>query len=278
LGRTPPLDDPGQGQFHGQVVGRHELESSVMVLTTPSASARPFKGKHYHEHPYFWMSLDGDCSEIIEGREERVYDPFVLTYHPSGEVHEHRRGAVAPTGFGIVLIGEMFERARQFAPIEEVPQVFQGPEFSSLAHLILREFKNSDTASIIALDALALELIVCASRASRPRESTPPRWLQLAKELIHARYLERLTLSEIAATVGVHPAHFTSTFRTFYGCTPGQLIRRLRIEHSRRLLAKHDLPVAQIAVSCGFYDEAHFCKAFRAMTGATPTEFRRESN
>jgi len=40
------------------------------------------------------------------------------------------------------------------------------------------------------------------------------------------------------------------------------------------MLLNDELKIIQIALSCGFYDEAHFCRTFKSITGLTPTEFK----
>jgi AraC family transcriptional regulator len=80
--------------------------------------------------------------------------------------------------------------------------------------------------------------------------------------------------SELATTVGVHPVHLSRAFRAAYGCTPGEYLRRLRIEHAQRLLAESRMPLAQVACAVGYYDQSHFTAVFRRLTGSTPAQYR----
>ena len=47
-----------------------------------------------------------------------------------------------------------------------------------------------------------------------------------------------------------------------------------RISSARELLAKIDLPIADIAGSCGYENPFAFSRAFRRETGMTPREYR----
>jgi AraC-like DNA-binding protein len=47
------------------------------------------------------------------------------------------------------------------------------------------------------------------------------------------------------------------------------------IEHAENLLHDRRLALRDIARQCGFYDEFHFAKRFKALTGLTPAQFRR---
>ena len=86
---------------------------------------------------------------------------------------------------------------------------------------------------------------------------------------------QRHSLATIAAEVGVHPATLSRGFRRAYGCTPGQLQRRLRLEFAAHELSTTDRPLATIAQQAGFYDQSHFTNAFRRQLGASPLQYRR---
>jgi AraC-like DNA-binding protein len=59
------------------------------------------------------------------------------------------------------------------------------------------------------------------------------------------------------------------------GRTPSQLVREARTHEAKRLLAKTDLTVRQVAARTGFADPAYFCRFFRRETGVSPGAFRR---
>ncbi len=103
----------------------------------------------------------------------------------------------------------------------------------------------------------------------------PSPWLLQARDLLHDRFSEDLSLSEVAAAVGVHPVHLARVFRKEYGCTLGDYIRKLRVEFACRKLANSETPLAQIALLSGYSDQSHFSNAFRRQMGMTPGEFRR---
>lgn len=58
----------------------------------------------------------------------------------------------------------------------------------------------------------------------------------------------------------------------------GAYIRRRRLDCAAALLrhpGRRDMTIAAVAHACGFYDHAHFSRAFRAATGMTPSQWRR---
>jgi AraC family transcriptional regulator len=102
-----------------------------------------------------------------------------------------------------------------------------------------------------------------------------PQWLKRAREIVETRFLEPLSLAEIATAVGVHLVHLSREFHRYNRCTVGELIRRRRVEHACDLLAHSDLSLAEIALACGFSDQSHFSMMFKRHTGITPSKFRK---
>jgi AraC family transcriptional regulator len=108
-------------------------------------------------------------------------------------------------------------------------------------------------------------------RVAVPR---PPRWLEAAREALHANVAEPPGVQTLAAEANVHPVYFARLFRRHFRCTIGEYVRRLRVLNAAELLAASDQPLAQIALRVGFTDQAHFCHAFRRVTGMTPNTYR----
>jgi AraC family transcriptional regulator len=138
-----------------------------------------------------------------------------------------------------------------------------------------QEFRQADEASVLAIEGIALELAAAFGRASSSlSERHPPRWLVHARELLHARFSDPLSLSEIAAEVHVHPVHLARVFRRVYGSTVGEYVRRLRVEFASQQLLTSDSPLSAIAHQAGFSHQSHFSTTFKRFVGATPAEYR----
>jgi AraC-like DNA-binding protein len=66
-------------------------------------------------------------------------------------------------------------------------------------------------------------------------------------------------------------------FVSHTGRSPGQLLRQIRIEKSKRILIENDLPLAVIAAMSGFGQLNSFCVAFKRETGMAPKQFQRQA-
>ncbi|WP_312794296.1 AraC family transcriptional regulator [Tianweitania sp.] len=86
---------------------------------------------------------------------------------------------------------------------------------------------------------------------------------------------QRLSVAEMAATVGLSESWFASVFKQTTGKTPLQWQLGRRVELAQTLLMEGDLTLAGIAAQLGFCDQAHLTKAFRQIAGETPAAWRR---
>jgi AraC-like DNA-binding protein len=85
---------------------------------------------------------------------------------------------------------------------------------------------------------------------------------------------EAITPSTLAQSAGMAPHRFARFMKRFFGLTPSQYIIKARISYAARLLRETNRPSAEVAQSCGFYDHSAFTRAFRKLTGLTPTQLR----
>lgn len=95
-----------------------------------------------------------------------------------------------------------------------------------------------------------------------------------AVDCIEARLDADLSLRQLADTAGLSLFHFARCFRAQVGTTPHSYILARRIERAKHLLARGELPLAEIALAVGFSSQSHLTTAFRRATGVTPARWR----
>jgi AraC-like DNA-binding protein len=84
----------------------------------------------------------------------------------------------------------------------------------------------------------------------------------------------RAAIGALAADIGCSPRYLTLQFREHVGMPPKTLARVLRFQHALERLERDDgSGFAEIAEDCGYYDQAHLNRDFRAFAGAPPTDF-----
>ncbi len=100
------------------------------------------------------------------------------------------------------------------------------------------------------------------------------RHLVRAKDLIDARYYERLDVPQLARTAHLSPAHFTRLFRRAFGETPHQYLIARRLERAAALLRNTDRSVADICLAVGLRSVGSFTTRFGRTFGMSPTVYR----
>lgn len=110
-------------------------------------------------------------------------------------------------------------------------------------------------------------------RAAIQTHDIPPR---VADALNHfeANLANPIAPAALARRAGLPPHRFARFMKRFFGLTPSQFIAKARITAASRLLRETNQSVADIALSCGFYDHSAFTRAFRKVTGMTPSQLR----
>lgn len=96
-----------------------------------------------------------------------------------------------------------------------------------------------------------------------------------AKEIMQARLSSDLTITQVAQECRLTPSHFARAFRRSTGLAPHRYLMQLRIEEAKKLLLEPHLPLADIALICGFGDQSHFTRVFGQVAGASPGAWRR---
>jgi AraC-like DNA-binding protein len=101
----------------------------------------------------------------------------------------------------------------------------------------------------------------------------PQDWPDILAEQL--RSPRSLRLSEWARDFGLAPGSVSRGFRKVYGVSAVRFRWEARARHAWRQIVGASTPLAEIAVTCGFADQAHMCRAVRAVTGAPPAFWRR---
>ncbi|MDB5561704.1 MAG: AraC family transcriptional regulator [Hyphomicrobiales bacterium] len=105
-------------------------------------------------------------------------------------------------------------------------------------------------------------------------DAVHPEWLLRVNAYIERHLAEPLTVERLAGVAGMSRAHFVRQFSRSAGAPPSEYVFRTRMARAARLLQSTQLPVLEIALSCGFLDPNYFTKAFRRAFEVSPTEFR----
>jgi AraC-like DNA-binding protein len=139
-----------------------------------------------------------------------------------------------------------------------------------LLEQMIRSARDEEREPYYRAIAAFYELVhLCGSRPS-------PKGAPHARYLIDTNYTSPdFTIERLCRDLHISHAHLCRLFKAAYGTSAIRYLIDRRLEQACRLLIDSDLTVREVAYSCGFSDELHFMKTFKASRGVTAGEYRR---
>ncbi len=163
--------------------------------------------------------------------------------------------------------------------------VLQGvdPVVSHIADQLTKEAATQGPAGPLYAEALSVQLAVhllrnYASFVSRPSSRAvgfSQRELARLEEYLEAHLHESLSLDQLAGQFGMGVWTFNRHLRESIGQPAYAFVQEKRLDRARQMLKEGSSALKQIAAACGFSDQAHMTRTFRAKLGVTPGEYRK---
>jgi AraC family transcriptional regulator len=264
------------GGFFGRRLGERNIAGFTWARFVPNLRKREVR-RHRHDEAHFVFVLRGNYETTA--RPVREASGPVLIYSPPGTEHRDcfvdedlSQAAFATLSVSPAALAAVEGEAQ--LPSEEVrlPQSAAG-----LVRRIAVESSGQDDLSGSIAEALCIELLQRTGVERDAAASAAPAWLRRARELLRDSCLTPgpRSVREIARELEVHPVHLARSFRRHFDTTPGDYLRRCRLDHARSLLRRSQAGLADIAAATGFSDQSHFTNAFRKTFGVSPGVFRR---
>ncbi|WP_024955065.1 helix-turn-helix domain-containing protein [Sulfurospirillum arcachonense] len=97
--------------------------------------------------------------------------------------------------------------------------------------------------------------------------------IQKAKEYMNDNYQLNLSLDDIASELDVSKYHFLRLFKEKTFISPHAYLMLRRLERAKHSLQKGE-SIITTAYDCGFNDQSHLHRRFKAVTGATPKQYQ----
>jgi len=92
---------------------------------------------------------------------------------------------------------------------------------------------------------------------------------------VDANLSKKMAIPSLAAITRLSSGHFTRAFRATVGEPPYAYVIRRRIERAQELILLTEKPLSEVALDCGFSDQAHMTRLFRRVVGVSPGVWRR---
>ncbi|HTZ51523.1 MAG TPA: helix-turn-helix domain-containing protein [Spirochaetia bacterium] len=109
---------------------------------------------------------------------------------------------------------------------------------------------------------------------SEERRRTSLAHMTRMKDYLSRNFAARVSAREVAAAAGLSVSRALHVFKKESGISLSSYVARQRIDYAIYLMKNTDRSMADIAAECGFFDQSHFSKTFRALEGTPPLRYR----
>jgi AraC family transcriptional regulator len=223
-------------------------------------------GAHAHDWPVLALYRIGSFRERTDEASISFDGPSVVL-QPAGAAHADEIGAR-----GLETLSLRFDPAWLAPGLRAVlPRTTlwrMGGPLGAAAGRLARVWLTADEAGLRAETSRFLARMLAASDAP-----ARPSWAAH----VDAALEDGIATAQIAGAAKLHPAWLARAYRAWRGEGMGETLRRRRVERAMLKLRGGTSPLADIAAECGFCDQSHMNRAFRAVLGRTPLDVRREA-
>ena len=236
-----------------------------------------FSGESHHMPELTYVD-QGEIHSVVDGQDTLLKQGDLVIYGPDQWHMQYAEIGVAPRFVTIsfdIQDGDLRPLLnRKFT----VPQ-----HIAALIQKMLREQEHMDEYSqpliISHLDTLLLYLL---------RETRTPSGGKLqasnsvhneneiirqAQQFISSHIREKLSVPVVARQVDVSPSYLTALFHKNLQISPGEYIRRIKLQESKQMIRENNLNFTEIAAALQYSTVHHFSRQFKEKFGITPTEY-----
>ena len=220
----------------------------------------------------------GSLHSVADGQDLLLEQGDIVLYAP-GQVHmQYADIGVAPRFVTISFDLKDGDLSRLYN--RKMPA---GQQVVQLLQRMLREQERMDEFSeglIIAhLSSLLLSLLrQCESSQIQTLQSSNSvhnenEIIRRAQQFITAHIRQKLSVPVVARNVDVSPSYLTALFHKNLQISPGEYIRRAKLQESKQMIREDHMNFTEIAQALQYSTVHHFSRQFKQKFGITPSEY-----
>ena len=220
----------------------------------------------------------GALHSVADGQDLLLKQGDLVIYGPDQWHMQYADIGVAPRFVTISFGLEGMELAplmnRKFTAPQNVVTLLQN---------MLREQERMDSFSNeIILSQLNLLLLLLLRESAAPRGGklqtsnaihSENEIIRQAQQYISTHIREKLSVPLVARQVDVSPSYLTALFHKNLQISPGEYIRRIKLQESKQMIRENNLNFTEIAAELQYSTVHHFSRQFKEKFGITPTEY-----
>ncbi|GAB2179634.1 AraC family ligand binding domain-containing protein [Dongia sp. agr-C8] len=235
---------------------------------------------HRHETYAIGLTLDGAQGFRYRGAAQVSRTGQIMVLHPD---EQHDGHAAVPDGFSYRMIyvdPALITRALEHDGMRSLPfvadAVTQDRVIATLIHEAFADFPGR--LDPLAGDALLAGLADALLRRARQEPRRPParprHALLRVRDYLDAEFARPIDSADLERVGDLDRFSLARAFRRSFGTAPHRYLVARRVAAARSLIAD-GAPLAEVAGACGFTDQSHLNRHFKAHFGMTPGRYAR---
>ena len=231
-------------------------------------------------HPILELTYvdQGSMHSVVEGQDILLKQGDLVIYGPNQWHMQYAEIGVAPRFVTIT-----FDISNgDLTPL--LNRKFTAPQHTvTLLQQMLQEQEKLDAfSSNIILARLELLLLLLLREDKEPRAGklqtsnavhSENEIIRQAQQYISTHIREKLSVPLVARQVDVSPSYLTALFHKNLQISPGEYIRRTKLQESKQMIRENNLNFTEIAAELQYSTVHHFSRQFKEKFGITPTEY-----
>ena len=231
-------------------------------------------------HPILELTYvdQGSMHSVVEGQDILLKQGDLVIYGPNQWHMQYAEIGVAPRFVTIT-----FDISNgDLTPL--LNRKFTAPQHTvTLLQQMLQEQEKMDAfSSNIILARLELLLLLLLREDKEPRAGklqtsnavhSENEIIRQAQQYISTHIREKLSVPLVARQVDVSPSYLTALFDKNLQISPGEYIRRTKLQESKQMIRENNLNFTEIAAELQYSTVHHFSRQFKEKFGITPTEY-----
>jgi len=142
-------------------------------------------------------------------------------------------------------------------------------------HLLHMQTKDPGIYMEAMANVIKILSLLKQSRKEQAHPGMPYRTMLRILAYMDSNYNRNITAEDICREFAVSRSGLWRMFRQYMNQTPGEYLRRIRMENARYILEQGE-SVTDACMECGFTDCSHFIRLFREAYGVTPYQYKKE--
>jgi AraC-like DNA-binding protein/quercetin dioxygenase-like cupin family protein len=260
-----------------QVARRLRVESLYTFFYQEKERGFVFPGEA-HPMPELTYVDQGSLHSVADGQDLLLEQGDIMIYTPNQWHMQYADMDIAPrfVTISFALSGQNLDALKN--------RKFKAPQQAvTLLHQMLREQESPDDNSgdmiISMLNQILVVLLRQVNAPTSPKLKTSNavhsenEIIRRAQQYISAHIREKLTVPGVANQIDVSPSYLTALFHKNLQISPGEYIRRIKLQESKQMIRENSMTFTEIAAALQYSTVHHFSRQFKEKFGITPTEY-----